>query len=240
MAATRDPELNKFEPLNHTSIPYRQLVIPCCLTCNNEPLARMEDDVSRLLCGPFRRVSEYEEFRLFQWCSKILYGLLHRQKMLSLDRSNRRRGTIVTKSFLEELTTFHHFMTSIRRPFQFLGFRPYSIFVFETFAFANSKRNFDYLDLITFGRRNELSLLLTIGLRVRNFGIICICGDNGLQKEYFQPEFDRFNGIPLHPLQFIELYCKASYKHSSSSIFSKISLLWQFRRRFASNRPASE
>lgn len=38
--------------------------------------------------------------------------------------------------------------------------------------------------------------------------------DNGFQKEYFQHEFDLFDGTPLHPVQFLELVAKAACKHS--------------------------
>ena len=121
--------------LNDTFIPYRQLVIPCCTTCNNVPLSAMERDVSRLLMGEFRKPTPHEEFRLFQWCSKILYGLLHREMLLLANRSNASDGPIVQREFLEQLTTFHHFMTSIRRPFKFVDFAPYSLFIVETLTF---------------------------------------------------------------------------------------------------------
>ncbi len=200
--------------LNHTSIPYRKLVIPCCTTCNNEPLSTMEKDVSRLLSGTFRKPTPHEEFRLFQWCSKILYGLLHREMMLLADQRNNLAGSIVRKSFLENLTTFHHFMTSIRRPFSFVDFVPYSLFTVETLTFDDPKRNFDYLDFIVIGPKGGLTAVLVLAIRVQNFGVICIHNDNGYQKAHFQEEFDRYLGIPLHPIQFLELACKAAYKHS--------------------------
>lgn len=200
--------------LNNTQIPYRQLTIPCCQTCNNGPLSEMESVVFKLLNGPYRHPTLGEELRLFQWCSKLLYGLLHRQQMLLKDRSSEHAGTIVPHELLAGITTFHHFMNSIRRPFNFEGFCPYSLFVVETQVFENPRRNFDYFDFVTLGQKESPSLAMVLAIRVGSFGIICVPNDNGLQKQYFQDQFDLFEGIPLHPIQFIEFSCKAAYKRT--------------------------
>lgn len=72
----------------------------------------MENDVSQFLSGTFRKPSAEEEFRLFQWCSKILYGLLRREIMLLVDRKDKSTGSIIGREFLGELTSFHHFIIS--------------------------------------------------------------------------------------------------------------------------------
>ena len=207
--------------LNHTSIPYRKILIPCCKNCNNGPLAQMESKVSQLLSGKFREPSENEEYMLFQWCSKILYGLLHREMMLLYDRSIGSDERIVNKEFLENFSTFHHFMTSIRRPFRFIEFKPYSIFIMETLTFSNPFRNFDYYDFIAIDSLDGPTGVFSLAIRTHNFGIICIFQDNGFQKKHFQKLFDRFKYIPLHPIQFLELACKSSYKHSLLSFSPK-------------------
>lgn len=55
---------------------------------------------------------------------------------------------------------------------------------------------------------------MVLAIRVGSFGIICVLNDNGFQKQYFQDQFDLFEGIPLHPIQFIEFSCKAAYKRT--------------------------
>lgn len=149
----------KLSLLNETTIPYRQLVIPCCSRCNTGALAHMEERVSRLLTGPFQAVNEDEEFLLFKWCSKILYGFLHKEMALRLDRRDGTSSPIVQRRFLDELSTFHHFMTSIRRPFEFVGFRPYSIFIVETLLMSNPLRNFDYFDSFWLGEPHNPTCL---------------------------------------------------------------------------------
>jgi len=207
--------------LNDTDIPYRQLLIPCCARCNNEPLAELENEVSILLLQPFRSLTTVEEHRVFQWCSKILYGLLHREMMLQVDRTGRSEGTIIKQEFLEGLTTFHHFMTSIRSPMRFEGFVPYSLFVAETLTYSTAAKNFDYFDFIVMGRPDDLTLVLCLAIRVEHYGIICVFQDNGFQRLHFKDQFDRFTGVPLHPIQFLELACKSACKHSLLSFSPK-------------------
>lgn len=209
--------------LNKSSIPYRQLTIPCCSACNNECLADLESDVQELLLGPYRSPTPEEEHLLFQWCSKILFGLLRKEHALVIDRTGAIEGPIVPSEFLEGLSTFHHFMTSIRRPFSFVDFKPYSLFTLECYEWSDSDLNFDYYDFVTIGEPGEAKLSLTLAIRVKRFGLICVFQDNGFQKEYFQKEFDAFQGIWAHPIQFLEFACKSAYKHSLISFSPRYS-----------------
>jgi hypothetical protein len=137
--------------------------------------------------------------------------------ILQSDRTGCSPGTIVKREFLENLTTFHHFLTSIILPIRFDGFVPYSLFVTEALTYPAAHKNFDYFDFITMGQPDDQALVLCLAIRVEQFGIICVFQDNGLQKLRFQEQFDRFNGIALHPIQFLELACKSACKQSSLS-----------------------
>jgi len=105
----------KIQLLNETLIPYRQILIPCCKHCNNSCLSQMENDVSSILNGDFRELTEEEELRLFQWCSKIFYGILHKEMVLLSDRARTDSGPIIEKEFFEQIEIFHYFMTSINK-----------------------------------------------------------------------------------------------------------------------------
>jgi hypothetical protein len=200
--------------LNHTTIPYRELTIPCCKRCNGGPLSILEDEIKQGMTEGFRSFRLVPEERVFQWCAKIYYGLLFRELTLRLDRTDSAKGTIMTPSFLEQLHTFQLFLQSIRVPFIFHDFTPYSVFVFETLTFDDLDRDFDYEDTLLVGPPQEPAMSLHFALRCRDVGIICLFQDNGAQKTVFQPQFDIFEGIPIHPLQFCEMSCKSAYKHS--------------------------
>lgn len=199
--------------LNGTSIPYRHLVIPACRECNNGCLSRLEADILNILNGAFREISAKERFRIYQWSAKILYGILRKELSLRLDRTSKTPDTILTDDFLKEFSTFHHFLSSIRRPFTFHGFQPYSLFMVETMTVSDSKKNFDYFDFVLLHRDGESHCRPSLALRLGSFGIICAFLDNGFQQQCYQSTFDKFKGVPLHPIQFLELACKASYKN---------------------------
>jgi hypothetical protein len=199
---------------NLTSMPYCKLRIPCCNKCNNEPLSQLESGVANYLTKEYEKPTEEEEHILFQWCSKIYYGILRKEMTLLEDRKKQSGETIINIEFLKMLDMLHLFMTSIRRPFKFLDFKPYSIFVVETLEFDNPLRNFDYIDNVTIDYSGQISINLVMAIRIYNIGIICVLQDNGYQKKIFLDQFDRFDGIPLHPIQFIELSCKTMYKNS--------------------------
>lgn len=196
--------------LNKTSIPYRQLTIPCCTDCNGGPLSELESEVRNAFIKGVDSVKRLPDFRLFQWCSKIHYGLLFKEYQLRHDRSTSSDETIVPRQFLESLDTFHLFMRSIRTPFTFADCTPFSVFVARTRQFGRKELDFDYMDSVFLGD----TYAPCFAIRINDVGLICVFQDDGQQKYRFQDEFDQFNDYPLHPVQFIEFTCKSFYKHS--------------------------
>jgi hypothetical protein len=200
--------------LNRTSIPYRQLVIPCCTTCNTRYLSNLEQDVCDAFAGGYPAVRKMPQIQLFQWCSKIYYGLLHKELTLLADRKQPSLGAILDKQSLQEFKTHHLFMQSIRVPYVFLEFSPASVFVLRTHTCDDTRQNFDYMDSIWFVEPGIATQSPGIAVRCHDVGVICLFDDLGLQQHNFQIEFDTFEGHELHPIQFIELATKALYKHS--------------------------
>jgi len=121
---------------------------------------------------------------------------------LRIDRSDPAQGFITDPELLSELRTLHTFLQSIRIPFEFIGFHPWSIFVVETHSYGDG-RDFDYHDEF---------LTLTFSIRLGEIGIIACLEDNGAQEELFSDYFEKFKGIKLHPTQFDELVAKVTYK----------------------------
>jgi hypothetical protein len=209
--------------INSTPLRYRQATIPCCQNCNSQPLAALEKEIQTAFKAGVAGVRALPEERLFQWCGKIFYGLFVREFNLVADRKDPSAGTIVSKEFLTELATFHFFMQSIVRPIVFDGFRPYSIFVVETLTFNESCENFDYYDALFLNPSGGRRLSLCLAIRAGSVGVICAFQDNGAQKQELQSEIDKFEGIPLHPFQFIELACLSICKASLLSYVPRYS-----------------
>lgn len=188
--------------LNRTTIPYRKLTIPCCQSCNTIYLATVEDTIKQYYQKGFSEFTKLDKLLIFQWIAKIFYGLLFKELSLRFERSDPTQGFITDPEILQELRTLHTFLQSIRRPFDFVGFHPWSIFLVETHSYGD-KRDFDYHDEF---------LTLTFSIRLGGIGIIACLEDNGAQEDVFSDYFEQFRGIKLHPTQFDELVAKVTYK----------------------------
>lgn len=127
---------------NGTSIPYRQLTIPCCQTCNRDYLSPLEQTIQNAHDRGFAAFSKLPRLLVFQWLAKIYYGILFRELSLLHDRSDPSLGFIFSQDQLKDFGTLHHFLQSVRLPFVFRGFQPWSIFLLKTISF-NDQRNFD-------------------------------------------------------------------------------------------------
>src|SRR5262245_21851225 len=87
--------------LNGTTIPYRQLTIPCCFTCNNKHLEPLEKRMSRAVAAGASAVRTLDHHDLFLWLGKMFYGLLYRELFLPWDRAGKTRGKITNKQLLK-------------------------------------------------------------------------------------------------------------------------------------------
>jgi hypothetical protein len=188
--------------LNKTKIPYRQLTIPCCPLCNTMYLSKVEKTIKRYCDMGFSEFSKLDKLIIFQWAAKIFYGLQFKELSLRFDRNDPTKGFIISPDILQELRSLHTFLQSIRMPFEFVGFHPWSIFLIEIHSYGD-ERDFDYHDEI---------LTLTFSIRLGDIGIIACFEDNGAQEDLFSEYFAKFKGIKLYPIQFDELVAKVSYK----------------------------
>jgi len=81
--------------LNRITIPYRRLVIPCCITCNTKHLKAVEDAVSTAYRKGPDDMQALDRDLLFLWMGKILYGLMFRELFLAVDRTQPSMGPIM-------------------------------------------------------------------------------------------------------------------------------------------------
>ena len=188
--------------LNRTQIPYRYLTIPCCPTCNNEHLARLEQAVeSTFRKGP-KHLSAIDKLLLYQWTGKIFYGLLFRELSLDLDRARPEFGVITSPDLMEDYRALHGFLQSIRIPIQFGNFFPGSVFVLEIETVPDVG-DFDYSDSF---------IGMTFCIRMGNVGLIACLKDDGLIHDSLSDLYQSLEGVRLHPIQFDELCAIIFYK----------------------------
>jgi hypothetical protein len=188
--------------LNETGIPYRQLTIPCCSLCNSKYLSKVEDTIKQYSEKGYTEFVKLDRLVIYQWIAKIYYGLLFKELSLPYDRTNLKEGNILDSEFLGQLKVLHIFLQSIRIPFNFTGFHPWSIFIVETHSYGD-ERDFDYHDEI---------FTLTFSIRMGDIGVIACLEDNGAQESLFSNYFNKFKGIKLLDIQFDELVAKVCYQ----------------------------
>lgn len=197
--------------LNGTTIPYRQLTIPCCLTCNNKHLSAIERDVRNVIEG-LAPISALDELTLYLWTSKIFYGLLYREVLLPMDRANRTAGSIVSIDEMKNYGMLHVFLQAARLDidFQCMHARfPASVFAFKVQEPKTMEARFDFRDDI---RSSALYL------RLGSVGILAAF-DAGAQAYEWRSLYRKYQRYRLHPLQLEELGAAMFYK---ASLFDRV------------------
>ncbi|PFG25610.1 hypothetical protein ATH90_4492 [Pseudomonas lurida] len=184
--------------LNGTKLAYRQLVIPCCQSCNNGCLSSIEREVQERFVNGAAELVSMDRERLLVWVLKIFYGLLYRELFLSFDRRQPGAGNIVNAEDMEQFQLLHLILQSCRVPMIFSMMEsdiPASLFVFDVQEPENPDMRFDYKDDVA---------NCTLYLRLGKVGILAAF-DMGAQTFAGTDFFSRYQGHPLHPVQFGEL-----------------------------------
>jgi hypothetical protein len=190
--------------LNGTTIPYRNLKIPCCKSCNTIHLSNIEKIVQSNFRGGYKKFKNIDKSILFAWLSKILYGMLFKELFLPLDRKDFFNGnTIMEKEHFEKLDLLHFLMQSSRIPFKYQERTPWSIFIFNAQVSKDIKKNFDYKDSL---------LDFVIYLRLKDIIILACLIDNNVNEELFNDYFQPMTKIKLHPIQGVEIFSRVMYK----------------------------
>ena len=181
--------------LNGTTIPYRQLTIPCCDQCNTVHLAAIERDVEIAVGAGVEAVRALPRETLFYWLGKIFYGLLYKEGLLQRHRARPRSAKIVPKSVLKSYAAHHLHLQGIRLPMMFRDFFPASILVVPCQVPRSLEDQFDFRDL---------SPALAVAIRMGKVGILAALQDCGAQAFGAAAHFTALEKLHHHPVQFIE------------------------------------
>lgn len=193
--------------LNGTSIPYRQLMIPCCSVCNNNVLSQVEDRVQLAVEQGYAAVAKLDTHTLFLWLGKIFFGMLYRELFLPIDRSAPDSVAIVSPDDMAAFQMHHYFLQSCRVQMEFECFDaeyPWTIYIFQMQELAEQRANWDFHDDIN---------CRTVFVRMGNIGMLAAF-DAGAISVDAGNAFSRYSEYSLHPLQFEELGAAFFYKAS--------------------------
>ncbi|MDZ4179116.1 MAG: hypothetical protein U1E29_07790, partial [Coriobacteriia bacterium] len=166
-------------------------------TCNGSHLAALEREVEAAFAGGFDALRAVDELRLFQWMTKIHYGILFKELSLYVDRKNPELGSIINTDVLEEYQSLHAMLQSVRLPFDFASPTPWSVFVVRTHSYPGTDYDFDYHDGF---------IQPTFAIRCGGVGLFAHLMDNGTQAAVTQDFWRQIHTMTLHPLQWEEIW----------------------------------
>jgi hypothetical protein len=197
--------------LNGTTLPYRQLKIPCCVTCNNEHLSGLETRVQAIFSAAGTALSSEEERDLYLWSGKLMFGILYRELLLPLERKDPALGPILEPAVMQQFRMLHFFLQSIRLPMRFLNGLvaseriPASVYYFDVQCPTMKAAQFDFKD-------NPATQCVFV--RVGAKGLVGTF-DGGAQDMSVGHLLRKYAVHTLHPLQFDEIGAKVFYKAST-------------------------
>jgi hypothetical protein len=181
---------------------YNGLKVPCCTTCNRFDLKALEDKISRAHHAGYDGMATLPREELLLWVGKIFYAILFREGFLRRNVRDPRSATVFPRDALKSYRLIHASLQAVRFPYRFEPDIPGSVFVFRTLHGAPLDASFDLLtDLVT----------STVGIRMGEVGIIACVTDGGTMQRDFADLYAHFSSQPLHPLQFLEVFCKTAY-----------------------------
>ena len=185
--------------LNGTLIPYSQLTIPCCQTCNTGALSDVEKEVAVAFeLGP-DEVEQLPKETLFIWLAKFYYGLLYRELSLYFDRSSGSEEMILSEEKIREFAMHHLFLRRAIGKVDWSDF-PATIRVFRAQEPESDRDGFDYIDSFD-----------APFVAIRSGSTIVVA----LLQDFGALEATRFEELPwpraareleLHPFQCIEVF----------------------------------
>lgn len=193
--------------LNGTSIPYRQLRVPCCADCNKYRLKPIEDAISTTVEKDRNAVIGLSPKVIFLWLGKIFYGILYRELMLLHDQSNPAAGSIISQDFINRYKMHRFFLQQARELVELKDFTPGSVFVFNAEPLPEKYMEWDLQDNV-----DTLFICVRVG-HVAIFGVLADGGAQQLEEEIYS----EFYSLRLHPIQIREICARISYRSSCAT-----------------------
>lgn len=191
--------------LNNTTIPYRQLKIPCCQDCNNVALGNIEKVIEKASVS-YEEFIKLDRWTVFIWLVKIYYGLLFKNLSLVVDFKNLDKGTLVTPEQLLKFKMLHEFLQSTRVNTVFTK-EVFSLFIFKLHLHPNNDKKYDFF----FTDDNIRSQL---AIQIGEIGIICCIGEDGIIEDSLNDYINPFKDNRLHSIQFSELIAIVFYQRA--------------------------
>lgn len=189
-----------FKLLDESMSTYRQLRVPCSARVFEGSVNPLEETIRAAFESGYSAVVQLDPLVLFQWISKLLYGMLYNEIRIGIRQQHALGEEFsFSQALRHRFMNLHYMLQSLISPVVFEDPKPWTIRVFPV---TNAPETFNYRDEIN---------TLAFSLRMNDFGIIACLQDNGVNGIYHREVLDRVGSEPLHPIQFEELSARFFY-----------------------------
>ncbi len=202
-----DLEEKPFKMLDESFSTYKKLQLPCSPEVS-AVIEELELKVEKAMNEGYAAVKDLDQLSLFQWVSKILYGVVFneiqagmRQAVLSGEEMN------FSQSLVHKFRNLHAMLQSLLVTMEFEERNPFTIEIFEVDNDAD-----------TFMYRDEINTLI-FSLRMKDFAIIATLQDNGTNAIFHDEVLAKIVNKKLHPIQFEEICARYFY---SAYLFNRL------------------
>lgn len=187
--------------LAENAVKYPDLKLPCSSKVYSQYIDPLEQEIEAAFTSGYEAVKELPHKTLFQWISKLVYGVLYNDIVFGI-RQQTAKGKLFTLSpyMAKKISNLHQMLQSLIIPMEFEK-DPWSI---EVVKLNYSKDIFNYKD----ETKN-----LNFSLGMNGFGIIACLQDNGENALFHQDLIQQIGETALHPIQFEELWSRFLYSN---------------------------
>lgn len=197
-----------FKLLDESMATYGQMKLPCSQKVYIQSIEPLEKEIEKAFISGYDSVKQLPELRLFQWISKMVYGILFNEIRTGIiQQKEKNEEFVLSQSLIHKFSILHFMLQSLNNPVVFEGNKPWSIRIVKL---KSSQDLFNYRDEIN---------TLTYSLGMKDFGIIACLQDNGTNAIYHKDILSKLIGRPLHPAQFEELCARFFY---SNYLFNRL------------------
>ncbi len=196
-----------------TSFLYPDLKIPCSHSVIENSLNPLEDEIQKAFTNGYDEVKKVPEIRLFQWMSKLLFGVLYNDLLIEKKKAAKREKEFKLSSLLQKrIRKIHLMLQSLVVPMEFKAIKPWSIRIVKI---KYSKDVFNYKDEPT---------NMNFSLGMNGFGIVACLQDNGAVGINQQGIINKILNKTLHPIQFEEVCARFIYANYLLKSFAEYNI----------------
>lgn len=207
MMRSFDLEDKPFKLLDESVTTYKRLQLPCSINTVSY-IDKIEHEVEQAMKVGYSAVKQLDQITLFQWISKILYGVVFNEIQAGIRQSvHTGEAMNFSQALVHKFRNLHAMMQSILVPMEFEHRNPFTI---QVMPVNNAPETFLY--------RDEINTLI-FSLRMEDFAIIATLQDNGTNAIYHDEILAKLVGHTLHPIQFEEVCARYFY---SAYLFNRL------------------